>query len=71
MVGIFSAPTKPACLVDRRKPSAILGLLHHAQDVDANRDVASLVRSGHGLGRPGPVRMFARHISEAELLIFI
>lgn len=57
MAGTFSELTKPASLVDRRKPSVKLGPLHHAQDAGANRGVASSVRSDHGPGRPGLVRM--------------
>lgn len=64
MAGTFSALTKPASLVDRRKPSVILGRLHHAQDVGANRGVASSVRSGHGPGRAGLVECCAAYTSD-------
>lgn len=60
MAGTFSALTKPASLVDRRKPNVTSGPLHHAQGVGANRDVASSVRSDHGPGRPGLVAMLRR-----------
>lgn len=66
MAGIFSARTKPVCHVDRRKPSVTSGVVHHAQDVDVNKDVASLVRSGHGPGRPGLVRMLRIVLVEPE-----
>lgn len=71
MAGIFSARTKPVFHVDRRKPSAKLGLLHHAQDVVVNRDVAFLVRSGHGPGRPGLVEMLRPMIVKVEGLTVI
>lgn len=64
MAGSSSVPTKPACHVDRKKPSVTLGLLHHAPDVGASRDVASLVRSDHGPGRPGLVRMLRTMLVE-------
>lgn len=66
MAGIFSALTKPACLVGKRKLSVTLGLLRRAQDVGANRDVAFSVRSGHGPGRPGLVRMLRTILVETK-----